>query len=190
MLSKTAFVLLGLLKEKPMNPYEIIKILDKLNISQWSPISSSAVYSTIHVLEQNGNIIGKKYKLSAMPEKTVYTVTKEGEKNFLASLEDYMKKDLRDITRFNLGTLFLCHFEKDAVINILKDRIENIRKNIDSTQSAYEEYKKQLIPEFVLISLTHNLTFYRSEMELVKIALQQIEKAKNWNFFLTSMIEG
>jgi DNA-binding PadR family transcriptional regulator len=187
-LSKTSFVLLGLLKERPMNPYEIIKILGRLNISQWSPISTSAVYMTIHALEKNESIVGKKFKTTAMPEKTVYSVTPYGEKQFMQTLEDGLKNEIRDITRFNLCTLFICHIQKSEVEIILKERLLNIDNNIQATKLAYQNYKDQSVPEVALCSLTHNIFFYETELVSTNVMLKEVSDAKNWDHFLTSTL--
>jgi DNA-binding PadR family transcriptional regulator len=189
MQSKTAFVLLGILKEKPMNPYEIIKILEKLNISQWSPISSSSVYATIRTLEKNGQISGEKLRTSAMPEKTVYTVTRAGITAFLKALREYLGKDITDITKFNLGTLFLCHLEKQDVIYILGERADLIADNIKATEATYHACQKQPVPEYALSSLVHNISFYNAELSSVKAMQKEIEKAGDWNHFLTGGLD-
>ncbi len=185
MQSKAAFVLLGLLKERPMNPYEVIKILEKLKISQWSHISSSSVYATIHVLEKKGYIIGERFKTSAMPEKTVYSVTLTGKKTFTKALKDYLTNDILDITRFNLCSLFICHLDKEIVLKILNDRRNNITRNITNTEKVYEDYKTHGVPEYTLISLIHNINFYRAEHIFVSLMIEQIEKAEVWDHFLT-----
>jgi DNA-binding PadR family transcriptional regulator len=187
MQSKTAFVLLGILKEKPMNPYEIVKILDRLNISRWSPISTSSVYATIRTLEKKSLIAGEKFKTSAMPEKTVYSVTPSGNAAFLEALKDYLGYDITDITKFNLGSLFLCHLEKMNVIGILKERSDLIFENIRTTEEVYGAYKKQDVPEYALISLVHNINFYHAELSSVQAILKEIEKSESWNHFLTGV---
>lgn len=187
MQSKTAFVLLGILKEKPMNPYEIVKTLDRLNISRWSPISTSSVYATIRTLEKKSFITGEKFKTSAMPEKTVYSVTASGNAAFLGALKEYLSDDITDITRFNLGTLFLCHLGKTDVIRILNERLELISDNIRETEEVYNAYKRLPAPEYALISLIHNINFYNAESTTVKGMLEEIDKAGSWNHFLTDV---
>lgn len=189
MQSKAAFVLLGLLKERPMNPYEIIKILEKLEISQWSHISSSSVYATIHVLEKKGYIAGEKFKTTAMPEKTVYSVTSTGKTAFIKALKDYITNEITDITRFNLGSLFVCHLEKEIVLKILRDRINNVTKNIEITEKVYEDFKTHSVPEYSLISLIHNINFYRAELVSVNFMIDQIENTKAWGHFLTADLD-
>ncbi|MDD3169462.1 MAG: PadR family transcriptional regulator [Eubacteriales bacterium] len=186
MKSKTAFVLLGLLKEKPLNPYEIVKILDRLNISQWSPISASSVYMTIRTLEKKGYITGKKEKNSAMPEKTIYSITPAGKSIFLKVLKQNMLEDVTNITSFNLSTLFICHLERLEVIHILKERAVRIKENDDATERAYNEYRKQSVPEYLLISLKHNMTFYKAELITVELMIEEVEKATEWNHYLTT----
>ena len=190
MQSKTAFVLLGILKEKPMNPYEIVKILEKLNISQWSSISSSSVYATIRILERNGQISGEKFRTSAMPEKTVYTVTQAGITAFLKALREYLGKDIPDITKFNLSTLFLCHLEKQDALHILRERAELISENIKATEETYRACQKQPVPEYALSSLVHNINFYNAELSSVRVIQEEIEKTGDWQHFLTGGLDG
>lgn len=187
MQSKTAFVLLGILKEKPLNPYEIVKILDRLNISRWSSISASSVYATIRTMEKKSFITGEKFKTSAMPEKTVYSVTPAGEAAFINALKDYLTDDIADITKFNLGTLFLCHLGKTDVIRILEKRLRLISDNIQETEEVYSTYKNHPVPEYALVSLVHNINFYNAESSTVKEMLQAIENADNWKHFLTDI---
>lgn len=186
MQSKTAFVLLGLLKEKAHNPYEIIKILDRLNISRWSPISSSSVYMTIRTLEKKGFIEGTKEKSSAMPEKTVYAITASGSAAFMTALKEYMCDDLTDITRFNLSTLFMCHFSKKDVLQMLKERKARLAEHCEKTKQAYSEYRDVMhVPEFALISLQHNVNFFQSELVSTEEAISVLEGTTGWNHFPT-----
>lgn len=58
MLSKPATMLLGLINEKPLNAYEIIKVLEYMNIKYWFNIADSTVYTTIKTFEKRGFILG------------------------------------------------------------------------------------------------------------------------------------
>ena len=51
MLSKPATMLLGFIYEKPLNAYEIIKLLNYMNVKWWFNIADSTVYSTLKTLE-------------------------------------------------------------------------------------------------------------------------------------------
>ena len=60
MLSKPATMLLGLIYEKPLNAYEITKLLGYMNVRWWFNIADSTVYTTIKNLEKKGFIEGEK----------------------------------------------------------------------------------------------------------------------------------
>jgi DNA-binding PadR family transcriptional regulator len=63
MLSKPATMLLGLIYEKPLNAYEITKLLGYMNVRWWFNIADSTVYTTIKNLEKKGFIEGKQKRL-------------------------------------------------------------------------------------------------------------------------------
>ncbi|KAI4452188.1 hypothetical protein C823_006770 [Eubacterium plexicaudatum ASF492] len=63
MLSKPATMLLGFIYEKPLNAYEIIKLLNYMNVKWWFNIADSTVYSTLKTLE-------KKNLYLALPRKS------------------------------------------------------------------------------------------------------------------------
>ena len=71
MLSKPATMLLGLLYEKPLNAYEIIKILSFMNVKWWFYIGDSTVYSTLKALEKKEYILGVAEKVGNMPDRNV-----------------------------------------------------------------------------------------------------------------------
>lgn len=68
MLSKPAALLMGILYEKPLNPYEITKLLAYMNIKWWFNVADSTVYTTLKNLEKRGLIEGAIEKAGNMPE--------------------------------------------------------------------------------------------------------------------------
>ena len=56
-------MLLGLIYEKPLNAYEIIKHLNYMNVKWWFNIADSTVYSTLKTLEKKEYIIGTAEKV-------------------------------------------------------------------------------------------------------------------------------
>ena len=82
MLSKPATMLLGLIYEKPLNAYEIIKRLNYMNVKWWFNIADSTVYSTLKTLEKKGYISGSTEKVGNMPDRTVYHLSDTGKDKF------------------------------------------------------------------------------------------------------------
>ena len=74
MLSKPATMLLGLIYEKPLNAYEIIKRLNYMNVKSWFNIADSTVYSTLKTLEKKEYILGTAEKNVKKPKPKVYII--------------------------------------------------------------------------------------------------------------------
>ena len=87
MLSKSATMLLGLINQRPLNPYEIIKQLQIMNVHRWYNIANSTVYATLKVLEKKEYIYGSVEKDGNMPDKTIYSLTDKGKQEFVATLQ-------------------------------------------------------------------------------------------------------
>ena len=78
MLSKSSTMLLGLINKQPVNAYEIIKILESMNVKWWYNIADSTVYATLRTLDKKGLIIGVSEKNGNMPLRTVYSISDKG----------------------------------------------------------------------------------------------------------------
>ncbi|MDE5599048.1 MAG: PadR family transcriptional regulator, partial [Lachnospiraceae bacterium] len=79
MLSKPATLLLGIIYEKPLNAYEITKLLDYMNIKWWFNVADSTVYTTLKNLEKRELIEGTIERVGNMPDRTIYSLTSKGE---------------------------------------------------------------------------------------------------------------
>ena len=110
MLSKPATMLLGLIYEKPLNAYEIIKHLNYMNVKWWFNIADSTVYSTLKTLEKKEYIIGTTEKVGNMPDRTVYSLSDKGKDEFIATLRTSILKFNYDTNIFSIAAFFLNTF--------------------------------------------------------------------------------
>lgn len=90
-MSVVDLMLLGFLKDKPMNAYEIKKTAEQRNLTWWIKVSYPSMYRNINKLAEQGYIDGKVVKEGEMPEKTIYTINEKGEAYFLELMEKYSK---------------------------------------------------------------------------------------------------
>lgn len=128
MLSKPATVLMGLIYEKPINAYEIIKLLNFMNVKWWYNIADSTVYSTLKALEKKALISGKSEKVGNMPDRTVYKITRKGENEFRDTLRRSILQFNYDTNIFSVAAFFLSVFSHDEQCTLLQERIELLRK--------------------------------------------------------------
>lgn len=84
-------VILGMVMEKPISAYEIVKEVEARNMNKWVKISPPAIYKNVIQLNKKEYIHGEIIKEGKMPEKNVYTLTKKGHDYFMKLMDDYSK---------------------------------------------------------------------------------------------------
>lgn len=186
MLSKVSVMILGLIAEKPLNPYELTKLLGYLHIKDWFPVAASSVYATIKTLHKKGYITGESIKEGKMPEKTVYTISEKGREEFVASLEEYLGSTELDAVQFNIACILICHIDKDKAAMILNTRMERFKKIKESIDKEMTYLKAQDgFPALGLISMIHNCNLIEAEINTIIMLMQEVEKSWRWNYFVT-----
>ena len=134
MLSKPATMLLGLIYEKPLNAYEIIKHLNYMNVKWWFNIADSTVYSTLKTLEKKEYIIGTTEKVGNMPDRTVYSLSEKGKDEFISTLKASILQFNYDTNIFSIAAFFLNTFTPEEQQKLLQERLtvlQNYRTGIE-----------------------------------------------------------
>lgn len=128
MLSKPATMLLGLIFEKPLNAYEIIKRLNYMNVKWWFNISDSTVYSTLKTLEKKEFISGTTEKVGNMPDRTVYSLSDKGKAELTDTLRTSILQFNYDTNIFSIAAFFLNIFTIDEQRELLQKRLNVLQK--------------------------------------------------------------
>lgn len=128
MLSKPATMLLGLIYEKPLNAYEIIKLLNYMNVKWWFNIADSTVYSTLKALEKKEYITGATEKVGNMPDRTVYSLSDKGKCVFQDTLRKSITQFNYDTNIFSIAAFFLNTFTPTEQQGLLQERLSVLQK--------------------------------------------------------------
>lgn len=82
MLSKTSIVICGMLLQGEMNAYDMLKMIDNMNMQYWHPIGATTLYESCLRLEKKGYIedTGK------ADNKAVYRITEAGRAELKATI--------------------------------------------------------------------------------------------------------
>lgn len=128
MLSKPATMLLGLIYEKPLNAYEIIKLLKYMNVKWWFNISDSTVYATLKTLEKKEYLIGTTEKVGNMPDRTVYSLSDKGKDELIATLKASCLHFNYDTNIFSIAAFFLNTFPPYEQRDLLQKRLDALQK--------------------------------------------------------------
>lgn len=175
MLSKSATMLLGLIDKKPVNAYEIIKILESMNVKWWYNIADSTVYATLRTLDKKGYIVGESEKNGNMPFRTVYSISDKGKE----ALRDTLKKSILsfdyDTNNFSIAAFFLDFFDVEEQVMLLKKRIEILEKYIEGIEKWILNPNDKTTPIYHVITVERMASLAKAELCGTNKLLELIE---------------
>ena len=138
-------IVLGMLKNEPLSAYDIQKLVEYRNISKWVKISTPSIYKKVIQLEGKGLITSHTEKEGKMPEKAVYSLTAEGEKEFEKLMLEIACKPIHLFLDFNAVIVNLESMPKEKQWECM----DNIESNLKVLKEYIEEniVAKENIPD-------------------------------------------
>jgi DNA-binding PadR family transcriptional regulator len=188
MLSKIAlFILsfiLSFITERPLNPYEIKKVFERMQIDKWFPIGSSSIYATIKTLLKKGYISGTTVKEGNMPEKTIYAITSQGKDALQQTLIAYLSEREQILSEFDLAMILICHLEKETALKGLEQHRGRVEQEIAVRKQVYTRTKDNgTIPYPGLIEIQHSMYKREAELRTINDLIEEVKKDAEWNRF-------
>ncbi|MBN1190275.1 MAG: PadR family transcriptional regulator [Dehalococcoidales bacterium] len=183
MLSKTDLLILGIIAEKPINPYAIIKLINYKSNSIRRYIHPQTVYGVVNSLHRKKLISGKRMKNGNMPERTEYSITKKGEEMIRKSLISYLNTPEDNLSELVLSILLLGFVDKETVIEALKEYRQKIRNEIDISRKL--STRSKIPDEFYTrkIVARHTLDILLVNLKTVNELIDRVEADNRWQDF-------
>ena len=128
-------IVLGMLKKAPMSAYDIQKLVEYRNISKWVKISTPSIYKKTIQFEEEGK----------MPEKAIYSLTKDGEQEFERLMTEISSQPVRMFLDFNAVIVNLDSLppkRQRACISEIENKIKELKMYLEENVQA-----KEHIPE-------------------------------------------
>ena len=129
-------IVLGILKKESLSAYDIQKIVEYRNISKWVKISTPSIYKKVIQLEKKGYMKGDVVKEGNMAEKTVYSLTEAGEKQFEKLMLEIASKPVRIFLDFNLDSL--PKEKQKSCLTEIENNMETLKGYIEENISLKE----------------------------------------------------
>ena len=128
-------IVLGILKKESLSAYDIQKLVEYRNISQWVKISTPSIYKKVLQLEEKGYIKSNSVKEGKMAEKAVYSLTETGEKEFENLILEVSCKPIHIFLDFNAVIVNLDSLSPENQ----KLCLTNIENNVKTLKTYLEE---------------------------------------------------
>ena len=138
-------IVLGILKKESLSAYDIQKLVEYRNISQWVKISTPSIYKKVIQLEKQGYVKSTLKKEGNMPEKAIYSLTKKGKTEFEKLMLGIAARPINIFLDFNAVIVNLDSLPPADQ----KACISNIEANVKKMKAQLEENieAKQDLPE-------------------------------------------
>lgn len=161
-------VVLGMLKQEALSAYDIQKQVEYRNISKWVKISTPSIYKKVLQLESKGFISGDAVKEGNMPEKTVYTLTEAGEKEFNRLMLEISESPIRIFLDFNaviVNLISLPPEEQEVCLTNIEDNVRMLKAVIEENIHAKENLPE--IPEMGMAVLQQQYALVKTLEEWI-----------------------
>lgn len=141
-------IVLGILKKESLSAYDIQKLIDYRNISQWVKVSTPTIYKKMLQLEKQGYVKSTLKKNGKMPEKAVYSLTKKGQTEFEKLMLGIAARPINIFLDFNAVILNLDSLsptDQKACIGIIEANVNKMKLKLEEDISDSKVSKE--IPE-------------------------------------------
>lgn len=131
----TSYAVLGLLAIGPMSRYELWQKAE-MSIANFWTIAKSQVYSELERLEKLGYVSGKEVKQKAKPDKTTFTLTRQGEKALSEWLSTPDIESDRIRSAFMVKLFFGAAMSGDVTAKLIEDYKGRAAANVESLRQV------------------------------------------------------
>lgn len=134
-------VILGLLQEKDMHPYEIMLIMKERMYDQMMKLQMGSLYYAVDKLAQEEHIEAvETIRSNDRPDKTIYRITGKGKALFEQLILQQIKKMELVFHPLYMALALSLYIDQDKVEKILEERIRETQHQVNYAYQVYEEH--------------------------------------------------
>jgi|SRR6185312_4438320 len=169
-----ALTVLCLLRQRPMHPYEIQRLIRERKKEDFLDLKRGSLYHAIARLQQDGFIESiETTREGRRPERTIYRLTEDGEKELLTRLRELLAKPARDSSPFFAAVSFLAHLAPNDVVERLESRVQVLEEEIAGIDAAVSDLLPR-IGRLVLLEAEYARAMREAELRWVQSVIAVI----------------
>lgn len=160
--------ILALLREAPMHPYQMQRLLRLRHKDEILVLKRGSLYHAIGRLARSGLIaVRTTDREGKRPERTIYRITPAGLTAFMNSIGNMVATPRRESSEFMAAMSFLVHLEPEEAAQYLKDRVPRLEGEIKqraaglASASAHVDRINLMESEYLLSMLKAELAWVR-----------------------------
>ena len=176
--SAWALVILALLAERPMHPYEIRRLTRHRGKGELVDLRPGSLYRTIERLERAGLVEPvETTREGRFPERTVYQLTEHGREELEDWMRELISRPMRDFPQFLQAMATLPVLESSDARVQLEARIVHLESEIVGMETAMRRLQHAL-PRLFQLETEYAVAMRRAELEWVKGVVEDLRTGR------------
>jgi DNA-binding PadR family transcriptional regulator len=173
-----ALAVLTLLYEKPMHPYEMSTTLRHRSKEDSIKLNYGSLYSVVESLRKKGLVeAGETRREGNRPERTIYTLTAEGEHAMRDWLAEMLGNPSPQFTDFEAALSLMGAVPPDVVEDMLRQRLEALAKE-SARHRGLRSMMPAGFPEIFTVEGEYAQHMREAETAYVRTLLQKISSGR------------
>jgi DNA-binding PadR family transcriptional regulator len=153
-LSPLATVVLTLLVEHPMHPYEATYHFRVRHVEDYVKVRTGSLYHTFEQLQRKGLIEPVEVERAGRrPERTVYRITDQGRAACAEAVARLVTDPVNEYTQFEAGLVTIAHLGRIETIRALRERALLLRARAAQHRTIRDEHLQQNLPRVFLLEI-------------------------------------
>jgi DNA-binding PadR family transcriptional regulator len=177
-----ALTVLCLLRERPMHPYEMQRLIRERHNDEFLDLKRGSLYHAVERLAKAGFVeeIGASRE-GRRPERTTYRLTESGETEVLDWLRDLLARPVQEPSSFVAAMSFVGHVTPEEAADQLTIRAGQLQCGIVAIGAVLENLTPQ-IGRVPLLEAEYALAIKKAELAWVRALVDELRSGKlSWN---------
>jgi DNA-binding PadR family transcriptional regulator len=161
-----------------MHPYEMQRLIRQRHKDSFLDLKRGSLYHAIERLERAGFIGAvETSREGRRPERTVYRLTENGEREVLDWLRDLLARPVHEASQFLAAVSFLAHLSPQDTLDQLTDRVARLEMETVTLTAVLENLTPQ-IGRVVLLEVEYARAMLRAEREWVQALIEDVRAGR------------
>lgn len=169
---------LALLREMPMHPYEMQRLLRLRHKEEILDLKRGSLYHAINRLTASGMIAVKTTgRDGKRPERTTYKITPAGLNAFVETLRKIVATPRHESSEFMAATSFLVHLDPEEAITHLEQRARGLHAEVRNRAAGLTAASSHVL-RINLIESEYLLVMLKAELAWIQEIKKEIQTGK------------
>lgn len=164
MLSKTSIVITGMLLQGEMNAYDMLKMIDNMNMKYWHPIGATTLYESCLRLEKKGYI----EDTGRADNKAVYRITEAGRSELKSTICELFERLDYDSVWFCLAVMYSGILSKEELEEEKQKRAALLDEYEKGTIENRDKMLAAKVPYIDICAIDRMIQIVQMEKETLK----------------------